>query len=92
MPADANKSFMLHSKFKPAGDQPGAIAQLLEGLDAYEQGLGGVEPWTLLVGAVVAAIVGWCALRLLLVLLERAAFLWFAFYCAGLGLSWLLLR
>jgi excinuclease ABC subunit B len=34
MPADANKSFVLHSKFKPAGDQPEAIAQLIDGLDA----------------------------------------------------------
>ena len=67
-------------------------AALLEGLDAVEGGLGGVEPGTLLLGAAVSAAVGWCALRLLLVLLERAAFLWFAFYCAALGLSWLLLH
>jgi len=34
MPADTHKPFMLHSKFKPAGDQPEAIAQLIDGLEA----------------------------------------------------------
>jgi excinuclease ABC subunit B len=34
MPADTHKPFMLHSKFKPAGDQPEAIEQLIDGLEA----------------------------------------------------------
>lgn len=28
-----NSPFKLHQPFEPAGDQPGAIAQLLEGLE-----------------------------------------------------------
>ena len=27
------KRFQIHAKFKPAGDQPAAIAQLIEGLE-----------------------------------------------------------
>ncbi|MGI9291528.1 MAG: DEAD/DEAH box helicase family protein, partial [Gammaproteobacteria bacterium] len=34
MTADTNKPFILHSKFEPAGDQPEAIAQLIDGLDS----------------------------------------------------------
>ena len=34
MPADTHKPFTLHSKFQPAGDQPEAIAQLIDGLEA----------------------------------------------------------
>jgi len=34
MPADAAKPFVLHSNFKPAGDQPQAIAKLIEGMEA----------------------------------------------------------
>ena len=34
MPADTQKRFILHSNFEPAGDQPEAIAQLIDGLEA----------------------------------------------------------
>jgi excinuclease ABC subunit B len=34
MSANATKRFVLHSDFKPAGDQPQAIAQLVEGIQA----------------------------------------------------------
>ncbi len=33
-----SNSFELHSKFKPAGDQPEAIKRLVEGLEAGEAG------------------------------------------------------
>ncbi len=34
MPAEITKPFVLHSNFKPAGDQPQAIAKLIEGMEA----------------------------------------------------------
>ncbi|MEE8495378.1 MAG: excinuclease ABC subunit UvrB [Xanthomonadales bacterium] len=34
MPASTTKRFVLHSNFKPAGDQPQAIAKLIEGMQA----------------------------------------------------------
>jgi excinuclease ABC subunit B len=34
MPANTTKPFVLHSDFKPAGDQPQAIAKLIEGMEA----------------------------------------------------------
>ena len=34
MPVDTIKPFVLHSNFKPAGDQPEAIAKLVEGMKA----------------------------------------------------------
>ena len=34
MPVDTTKPFVLHSNFKPAGDQPEAIAKLVEGIKA----------------------------------------------------------
>ncbi len=34
MPADITKPFVLHCNFKPAGDQPQAIAKLIEGMEA----------------------------------------------------------
>lgn len=36
MPADKHKPFKLHSPFQPAGDQPEAIKQLIEGLNDGE--------------------------------------------------------
>lgn len=41
--------------------------------------------------ALIAAIVGWLALRVLLAFLGRGAFAWFALYCALLGASYLAL-
>jgi excinuclease ABC subunit B len=34
MPAKTTKPFVLHANFKPAGDQPQAIAKLIEGMEA----------------------------------------------------------
>ncbi len=34
MPANTTKPFVLHADFKPAGDQPQAIAKLIEGMEA----------------------------------------------------------
>ncbi len=34
MPVKTSKPFVLHSKFKPAGDQPQAIAKLIEGMES----------------------------------------------------------
>ena len=34
MPVDTTKPFVLHSEFKPAGDQPEAIAKLIAGMEA----------------------------------------------------------
>ncbi|MCW8873143.1 MAG: DEAD/DEAH box helicase family protein, partial [Xanthomonadales bacterium] len=34
MPSNQDKRFVLHSGFQPAGDQPQAIARLVEGLES----------------------------------------------------------
>jgi len=58
-----------------------AVLQLPDGI---EQGAGGgVAP--LLAAVVVAALVGWVALRLLLAFLGRGVFVWFAAYCVVLA-------
>jgi undecaprenyl-diphosphatase len=41
-------------------------------------------------GLVVAAMVGWAALRVLIAFLNRGAFVWFAAYCAVLGTGYLI--
>ncbi|QDU84900.1 Undecaprenyl-diphosphatase [Planctomycetes bacterium Pla163] len=41
-------------------------------------------------GLVLSAVVGVLALRLLLVALAKGAFVWFALYCASVGVAWLL--
>jgi undecaprenyl-diphosphatase len=68
----------------------GAAAVEARGLFAGEDRS---APSVLLVawGVVVAAVVGWVALKLLLAFLHRGAFLWFAAYCAALGAGYLIL-
>jgi len=69
-------------------------AALLEGVEALggeAEGGGGVGSGVLLLGVAVSAVVGWAALKLLLVLLRRGVFLVFAAWCAALGAAWLLL-
>lgn len=63
-------------------------ATLLECLDvsADEAQQGGL----LLFGVLVSALVGLASLKLLLVVLRRGAFRWFALYCALVGGAWLL--
>ena len=34
MSAETRKPFVLHSSYQPAGDQPEAVAKLIEGLEA----------------------------------------------------------
>ena len=43
-PVDSSRRFVIHSEFQPAGDQPQAIAQLVQGINdrAREQVLLGV--------------------------------------------------
>jgi len=67
-------------------------ATLLEARDT----LGAEDPSApgvglLLLGVALSAVVGWLALRLLLAFLARGILRWFAFYCATLGLCYLLI-
>ncbi|MEZ5977115.1 MAG: undecaprenyl-diphosphate phosphatase [Planctomycetota bacterium] len=50
-----------------------------------------VDLGRLAVGFVLSAVVGVAALRLLLLMVARGAFLWFALYCAAVGTAWLVL-
>lgn len=65
-------------------------AAVLEGKDLIEESAESVDGLLLAAGLVVAALVGWVALRLLLAFLARGAFRWFALYCALLGTAVLL--
>jgi undecaprenyl-diphosphatase len=60
-------------------------AALLEAKDAWESGLSGSSPANLVLGIAVSALLGYAALRVLLVVLSRGAFGWFAVYCAVVG-------
>ena len=53
--------------------------------DALDEGFGGVSPAWVAAGAVVAALVGWAALKTLLLVLRKGSFPWFAGYTAILG-------
>lgn len=53
--------------------------------EAASQGLAGISTGLLLAAIGLAALVGWGALRILLITLGRGAFRWFAAYCALLG-------
>ncbi len=65
-------------------------AAVLELPAAFEKGIGGLSV-PMLVGAVfVAGMVGWAALRSLVLTLSKGAFVWFALYCSVLGISALL--
>ncbi|MBJ77450.1 MAG: bacilysin biosynthesis protein BacA [Planctomycetes bacterium] len=65
-------------------------AALLEVPDALDAGAGGLSVPLLLAGVFVAGLVGWGALRGLVLTLSKGAFVWFALYCAVLGTSALL--
>ena len=66
-------------------------AAVLEIPDALDDGFAGVGLGVVLVAVAVAAVVGWLALRGLLVTLARGAFRWFALYCAVVGTAVLFL-
>jgi undecaprenyl-diphosphatase len=53
--------------------------------DAVDSGFEGVAPMHVAMGAVLAGVVGWMALRTLLLVLKRGALRWFALYCAAIG-------
>ena len=65
-------------------------AALLEVPEALDAGAGGLSVPLLLAGVFVAGLVGWGALRALVLTLSKGAFVWFALYCAVLGTSALL--
>ena len=52
---------------------------------AYEAGIGDLSTGVILGAIALSALVGWGALRALLLVTARGAFLWFAAYCALLG-------
>jgi undecaprenyl-diphosphatase len=62
-------------------------AALLEVPDALDAGGGGLSVPLLLGGVFVAGLVGWGALRALVLTLSKGAFVWFALYCAVLGIA-----
>ena len=66
-------------------------AAILEGKDLIEEGAESVDGLLLGAGLVVAAVVGWVALKLLLAFLARGAFRWFAVYCAIVGTTVLMI-
>lgn len=60
-------------------------AALVELPGAATEGFGGLSTFLVAGAAFLAALVGWAALRTLLLVLSRGAFRWFAAYCALLG-------
>jgi len=62
-------------------------AALLEVPHALDASGGGLSVPLLLAGAFVAGLVGWGALRALVLTLSKGAFVWFALYCAVLGVT-----
>lgn len=61
-------------------------ATLLEVIDAFKTGLGGLSIWVCLLGMVVAGVSGYAAIRFLKMMAERNKFGGFAFWCWGAGL------
>ena len=60
-------------------------AAILECPGALEEGFGGIAPGVVLAAAAVAGLVGFAALKTLLIVLRKGSFPWFAAYCASLG-------
>jgi len=56
-----------------------------------ELAAGEVQLLPLLLASLLAGVLGWVALRTVLRLLDRGHFVWFAPYCALLGIGWLLI-
>ena len=69
----------------------GVGATGLELLQDREGALAGVAPAEFLLGMAAAAIMGFLALRWLLMLVEQRRFHWFAPYCGLVGLALLVL-
>ena len=60
-------------------------AAVLELPGAFREGFGELDAWLVVVAAAFAGLVGWACLRVLLLVLRRGAFRWFALYCAIVG-------
>ena len=65
-------------------------AALLEGTGFLSLGLSGQDLALLGWGFGLSALVGWASLRVLIAFLNRGAFVWFAVYCAVLGVGYLI--
>lgn len=66
---------------------------LMEGKDALEQGyIKDIELLPTLAGILVAAVVGFIAIRFFLRIVKKSTLLWFALYCALLGVTILALQ
>jgi undecaprenyl-diphosphatase len=67
-----------------------AGAAILESKTVFRQGMEmGFGPFV--VGLIAAAITGYFAIKLLLRIIERGRFSWFAFYCFAVGIAGLIL-
>ena len=62
-------------------------AAILELPAALDEGFGGISSGLVLGAAAVAALVGFAALRTLLLVLRKGSFRYFAAYCAALGVT-----
>ncbi len=63
------------------------VIALSTALEAVRAGGAGPAPWMLAVGALVAAIVGWLALRLVIRVVRAGRLDHFAWYCAAVGIG-----
>lgn len=66
-------------------------AAIVELPHALDEGFGSISPWVVLAAAGLAGVVGWAALKTLLLVLKKGSFPYFAGYCAILGTAALLL-
>ncbi len=66
-------------------------AAIMELPHAFEAGFGSISPGVVIAAAAVAGLVGWAALKTLLIVLKKGSFPYFAAYCALLGTAALLL-
>ena len=66
-------------------------AAVMELPHAFEAGFGSIAPGVVIAAAVVAGLVGWAALKTLLLVLKKGSFPYFAAYCALLGTAALIL-
>lgn len=68
-------------------------SMLMEGKDAIEEGyIKEIQPVPALVGILVAAVVGYLAIRFMLKIISRVPLAWFALYLAIIGVAFLVLQ
>lgn len=68
-------------------------SMLMEGKDAIEEGyIKEIQPVPALVGIIVAAVVGYLAIRFMLKIISRVPLAWFALYLAIIGVAFLVLQ